>query len=258
MPAEIERKKKEIIRKLALDKETQHLYSTIADFTYLKTSRKDGASKAYYLLDDFISKIANRLNITKLQFYDMHEEEVEDALLNGRIDSAAIAKRQEKYAIYVENGNKREIEDNELNNILSGVIKKGRQQTRQKITGDVACTGNAIGIVKKILRPEDMDKMNQDDILVSHATTPDILPAMKRAAAIITEDGGITSHAAVVAREFNIPCVIGTETAMQLLEDGDLVNVDADNGIITLIEESSIQHKTAKKQTENDFEIYGG
>ncbi len=80
-----------------------------------------------------------------------------------------------------------------------------------------------------------MKKMNKGDILVSIATNPDIVPAMKKAAAIITEQGGITSHAAIVSREFNTPCIIGTKIATKVLHDGDLVEVDADKGIVKII-----------------------
>ncbi|MFZ2978284.1 MAG: PEP-utilizing enzyme, partial [Candidatus Magasanikiibacteriota bacterium] len=95
--------------------------------------------------------------------------------------------------------------------------------------------GLAKGKVKIIIRAEDMKKMNHGDILVSIATDPDIVPAMKKAAAIITEQGGVTSHAAIVSRELNIPCVIGTKIATKVLQDGDTVEVDANNGIIKII-----------------------
>ncbi|MCH7492711.1 phosphoenolpyruvate synthase, partial [Patescibacteria group bacterium] len=94
------------------------------------------------------------------------------------------------------------------------------------------CVGKASGTVKLIIRPTDMLKMKKGDILVSIATDPDIVPAMKKAAAIVTEQGGVTSHAAIVARELNIPCVIGTKIATKVLKDGDRVEVDATKGIV--------------------------
>ena len=77
--------------------------------------------------------------------------------------------------------------------------------------------------------------MNKGDILVSIATDPDIVPAMKKAAAFITEQGGVTSHAAIVAREMKKPCVIGTKIATKVLKDGDLVEVDATRGIVKIL-----------------------
>jgi len=74
--------------------------------------------------------------------------------------------------------------------------------------------------------------MNDGDILVSKMTDPEIVAAMKKAGAIITDSGGITCHAAIVSRELGIPCVISTKFATKLFEDGDRVEVDADKGII--------------------------
>ena len=95
--------------------------------------------------------------------------------------------------------------------------------------------GHAKGRVKIVIRPSDMGKMNKGDILVSIATDPDIVSAMKKAAAIVTEQGGVTSHAAIVSRELGIPCVIGTKIATKVLHDGDLVEVDATKGIIKVL-----------------------
>ena len=80
-----------------------------------------------------------------------------------------------------------------------------------------------------------MQKMNDGDILVSIATDPDIVPAMKKAAAFVTEQGGVTSHAAIVAREMGKPCVIGTKIATRVLKDGDYVEVDATKGVVKII-----------------------
>ena len=77
-----------------------------------------------------------------------------------------------------------------------------------------------------------MSKMEYGDILVAWATNPAIVPAMKKAAAIVTNEGGLTCHAAIVSRELNIPCIVGTKIATEVLKDGDIVEVDADNGIV--------------------------
>jgi pyruvate,water dikinase len=80
-----------------------------------------------------------------------------------------------------------------------------------------------------------MVKMKPGNILVSISTQPDLLPAMKKAAAFVTDQGGVTSHAAIVAREMKTPCVIATKIATQVLHDGDLVDVDADTGLVKVL-----------------------
>ena len=74
--------------------------------------------------------------------------------------------------------------------------------------------------------------MNAGDILVSIATRPEMLPVMKKAAAIVTDEGGITCHAAIVSRELKIPCIVGTQTATSVLKDGDKVEVDTEKGVV--------------------------
>jgi pyruvate,water dikinase len=80
--------------------------------------------------------------------------------------------------------------------------------------------------------PDEIDKVHDGDVLVTEMTTPDYVPAMKRAAAIVTDLGGRTCHAAIVSRELNIPCIIGTKVATKMFKDGDLVEVDAEKGIV--------------------------
>ena len=77
-----------------------------------------------------------------------------------------------------------------------------------------------------------MKKMNQGDILVSAATNPNLMPAIRQAAAIITDEGGLTCHAAIVSRELEIPCLVGTKIATKVLKDGDKVEVDAERGVV--------------------------
>ncbi|MCX6008176.1 MAG: phosphoenolpyruvate synthase [Chloroflexi bacterium] len=98
------------------------------------------------------------------------------------------------------------------------------------LSGVAASPGAASGIVKIVSDPSKIDKILPGDILVSEMTTPDFVPAMKRAVAIITDRGGRTAHAAIVSRELGIPCVVGTESATKLLKDGDVVTVDGATG----------------------------
>ncbi len=103
------------------------------------------------------------------------------------------------------------------------------------LVGQAGNKGYAKGVVRILKRKEQIDEAQEGDIIVSAMTTPEFVPAMKKAAAIITDEGGITCHAAIVARELNKPCVIGTKFATALLKDGDIVEVDADNGIVRII-----------------------
>lgn len=101
-----------------------------------------------------------------------------------------------------------------------------------QVTGTVAYPGKVKGIVKIINSPKEMDKMRRGDILVAQTTNPNLMPVIRQAAAIATDEGGLTCHAAIVSRELKIPCVVGTKIASKFLKDGDLVEVDANKGTV--------------------------
>lgn len=100
------------------------------------------------------------------------------------------------------------------------------------LAGDAASPGLAFGQVKIIRSPTEIDKVREGDILVAEITTPDFVPAMKRAAGIVTDRGGRTSHAAIVSRELGIPCVVGTGEGTHILHDGQIITVDGSRGKI--------------------------
>jgi len=98
------------------------------------------------------------------------------------------------------------------------------------LTGAPASPGMASGKVKIIYEASQIDKVENGDILVTEMTTPDFVPAMKRAAAIVTDRGGRTAHAAIVSRELGIPCIVGAEQATTTLTDGQIITVDGSRG----------------------------
>lgn len=100
------------------------------------------------------------------------------------------------------------------------------------LKGIGASIGTASGPVKIIHSPDDIDQVKEGDVLVTEMTTPDYVPAMRRAVAIVTDEGGKTSHAAIVSREMGIPCIVGTTTATRTLKSGQVVTVDGHEGVV--------------------------
>ncbi len=118
------------------------------------------------------------------------------------------------------------------------------------IRGQVANQGSVIGIIKVISidygdldnLQTAMENMQTGQILVSETTAPELTLACQKASAIVTDLGGLLSHAAIVSRELNIPCIVGTEFATQVLHDGDEVEVDADNGVVRVLQKACINN----------------
>jgi len=100
-------------------------------------------------------------------------------------------------------------------------------------TGSPGIVKGKIKIIRNIIA--ESKKFKDGDILVTGMTRPEFVPIMNRALAVITDEGGITCHAAIVSRELGIPCIIGTKVATQVFKDGDLVEVDANKGVVRKI-----------------------
>jgi pyruvate,water dikinase len=112
--------------------------------------------------------------------------------------------------------------------------KKIGEEIEAKILlkGIGASPGVASGKVKILYDIEEIDKIKEGDILVTKMTTPDMVPAMKKASAIVTDDGGLTCHAAIISRELGTPCVVGTQKATTVLKDNMVITVDGEKGIV--------------------------
>ena len=93
------------------------------------------------------------------------------------------------------------------------------------------------------MRVADIQRMKEGAVLVAPLTMPQLLPAMKKASAILTEVGGVTSHATILSRELKIPCIVGIQNLTATLQDGDFVKVNAEKGIITIHESYNKFHK---------------
>ena len=97
--------------------------------------------------------------------------------------------------------------------------------------------GQVSGPARIVTKLDDLDKVREGDVIVTEMTTPDMVPAMKRAVGIITDEGGMTSHAAIVSRELGVPAVVGTTNATTVLDDGQAITLDGERGTVTAGEE---------------------
>lgn len=120
------------------------------------------------------------------------------------------------------------------NKVSDSAAAKGSTSGSGKIilNGLGAAPGVASGIVKIITSGRDLDKIKQGDIMVTKMTMPDMVPGMKRAGAIVTDEGGMASHAAIVSRELGCPAVVGTKKATSILKDGMEISVDGGKGMV--------------------------
>jgi pyruvate,water dikinase len=116
--------------------------------------------------------------------------------------------------------------------IVSGELAVDGAALTPLVRGLGAAPGSASGPVRIITSLAEAAHLGDGDVLVTHMTSPDWVPLMRRAAGIVTDSGGMTCHAAIVSRELGVPCVVGTAEATQKLRNGELVTVDATHGVI--------------------------
>ncbi len=133
-------------------------------------------------------------------------------------------------------------------------IKKEKEKAEEKVEGQVivqgfaASPGIATGKVKVILSLDELFKIQKGDILVTKMTNPDMVVTMQKSAAIVTDEGGLTAHAAIVSREIGLPCVVGTRNATSILKDGMIVTVDGTHGKVYSGGNVSIQEQEEEKE----------
>ncbi|KKQ27700.1 MAG: putative phosphoenolpyruvate synthase [Candidatus Magasanikbacteria bacterium GW2011_GWC2_37_14] len=194
-----------------IPKEIKKLVAGLQDIVFLRTFRTDSLFEIYFKARSIFARLEKELGIDSVKYY------LPEDIISGRL------KRYEKFAVlkYYDDivvTEQKIVEEEKVNN--------------QEIKGAIAWKGIARGKVKIIFNPSQINKVEVGDILVTNMTIPAYLPAMKKAAAFVTDEGGITCHAAIIAREMRKPCITGTKFATKVLQDGDLVEVDADKGII--------------------------
>lgn len=194
---------------------------------------------AEYLFIPVYAEIAKRIGVTVDDLkYGYRVADITASLASGRkLDDETVCARKSRYAI-LSGDNFEFFEGN-------AAAEKFREiysiEQKKLLKGKPACLGKATGRVRLVEVRDlkhliaDIEAFKQGEVLVTTMTQPSMMVLAKKAAAIVTNEGGITSHAAIIAREFNIPCVVGTDDATHVLKTGDLVEVDANKGTVKKI-----------------------
>lgn len=218
----------------------QLIARVINDYTHIRTERMDELKKSMARVRLFYMELAKDLAKKSdlpwkyLNVVYLLNEEILLYLKNGKMpDYNESVKRIKNSYIFYFDGTARLISDKKVIKKILDIIKKSGRD--DKIQGTVAYQGKVRGKVRVILEKKDLSNFKKGEIIVARSTMPDYTPFMKLAKAIITDEGGITCHAAIVSREMKIPCIVGAKIATQILKNGDLVEVDAERGIVKIL-----------------------
>ncbi len=219
---------------------TKRDLQTFIDFGLALDTRNEAeyiVSYAGFYLLPIYREIARRLGLSVKQLRTLYEDEIVSALKGTLDPQEALRKKGTIIAWGFDRAMKKrknfsEKESQALFEHIESYVKpiQGSDESR----GVCGSPGSATGTARIVKSPSENGKVKKGDILVTYATTVDYLPAMKRASAFITEVGGLTCHAAVVAREFGVPCIVGLKNAMTAIQDGARVEVIAEKGIVKI------------------------
>jgi len=209
--------------------------------------RQAGAEYFFMLSEKalpYLKSIAKKLGLSYEEFLFQRDSEILEAL-KGDISlkdlrENAVRRAKNEYALFTGIGFEsfftEELRDIE---ILKKEMLPRAEAGATHLKGEIGNKGKYTGPVRIIMDTNDFHKMLPGDVLVSTMTTPNFVVLMHKAGAIVTDIGGMLCHAAIVSREIGKPCVIGTKVATKALKDGDMIEVDADKGVVNILKRAS-------------------
>jgi len=231
---ERERRIDEAVSKFTVeDKEKVNL---IREIVFLRNQRADFYNESAYHIQPLLKKIAATLDVSYTDLINLSPKEVVASLRESFDYKKHIERRKKNFVVYFKDEDPIILDGDEaVNFITSHPFLTVKSENVSQFPGKIGFKGKVKGIVKIVRENKDLEKVENGDILVTPMTIPNFMPAMEKAIAFVTDEGGITCHAAIVAREMQKPCIIATKIATQVLKDGDIVEVDAEKGIVTIL-----------------------
>jgi phosphohistidine swiveling domain-containing protein len=204
------------------------------EFAYFKEYRNEVRTRSSFHARLLYKEIGGRMGFTLADVLQLTNREIMDFLIDGvNSDRSEVQRRKSGYVLLQTGSEYAVISGDGCGDLARSFSKKPLSST---VEGIGASQGKARGAVKVIKSIYDLPKLKEGDVLVSPMTRPDYVVAMKKAAAIVADEGGLLCHAAIVSRELGIPCVVGAKVATKTFKDGDLVEVDAGKGTVRRIE----------------------
>jgi phosphoenolpyruvate synthase/pyruvate phosphate dikinase len=232
--------KEKIMRELKLGKKVKIIIRILSELGYERFKMRFFWMPAIYFNELFLMEFKRRYGVKKAELRAYDELGIENLIKTGqRIGRKEINERKKGFLKILKEGKILTYTGNNAERILAKLIKKNEKSN--KVEGMVASKGYVVGkaIVfsykKSGEHSKKMNGMKKGEIVITEMTRPNIIPACEKAAAIVTDEGGVLSHAAIVSRELGIPCVIGTKKSTEIFKDGDLLEVNANKGVVRKI-----------------------
>ncbi|HBH46454.1 MAG: hypothetical protein A2445_03205 [Candidatus Jacksonbacteria bacterium RIFOXYC2_FULL_44_29] len=232
---EMARKKRKIVRQIKLSKDDLIKLQIIAINGWWHDRRKKANMIGSFWLNQFLRRASRRYGVDfELLQYTL-KPEFDQLLTAGKIDQATLKNRVKGCVHFMAKDGADVILFGQDFRYLKQKLLGSRQLSAvNDFRGVIASRGKVQGKVRIVINPN-KNAFKEGEILVTSMTRPDFVPLMRKAVAIITDEGGLTSHAAIISRELGIPCLVGTKIATHVLHDGQIVEVNANHGIVKVV-----------------------
>lgn len=195
----------------------------ISYLTYMRDERKRLNLISIGLFDRYVSARASKLGVERDSALMLTIDEFESGPMQA-------TKQGEDRYIHISRNGPRKATKSEYDAFAEESISWDGT-----LTGQIACRGVARGVARIVISSADFAKVDKGDVVVASMTRPEFAPVLHKCSAIVTNEGGVTCHAAIVSRELRIPCIIGTKIATRVLKDDDMIEVDAERGVVKII-----------------------
>lgn len=225
---------KAVVKEINLSGELLKQVKLLREFVFLRTYRIEMNSQSNFYLKPLLKEIAGRGNISVEKLATMFSSEIKAMLKDGRVSvSVNFGDRKRAAVMWLDNCTFYYVfGDKAVKTISEKLTDRGLIEQANEITGTVASKREVVRGKVRIISKENVTAFRKNEVLVTVMTSPELVPAIQRAVAIITDEGGVLCHTAIVSREMKKPCIIGTQIATKILKDGDLVEVDTEKGVV--------------------------
>lgn len=227
--------KKDLIEKLNVSEKLQSTLRISEIFTHIQDRRKECVLRSNTLLYEALKEIARRENQSEDLALLMGQDTMFSYFKTGNVDWKMLQDRYDNgcVTVYHSEGPRLLTRDEEKQINMPNFFQDFSEIT--EIKGAIAYKGKVTGKARVLRNIDEIETFQEGEILIANQTTPEFVAAMKKALAVVTDQGGITCHAAIVSRELKKPCVIGTKHATEVFHDGEMIEVDAETGVIRKI-----------------------
>lgn len=225
-----------IRKELKLDHKFRLLLQFLKENVFLRDYRDMIRQKYNLELKRFYTEIARRFGLSVLQVATLTNDEIIEYLSKGgKIPKVEVKKREKAYLLIQIGSQAKIYSGSRALDEAKKVLREDNLASTKIITGVIGSSGKAKGRVRVVYTNRDLYKVKRGDVMVATMTRQDFVVAIRKAAALITDEGSVTAHAAIISRELGIACIVATKIATKVLKDGDLVEVNADEGIVRII-----------------------